>query len=252
MIQPNNVLSSIPDGLRKPLIGEYNSIIRHYLERHWTPSELSGGKFCEIIYTILDGYASGTYAAKPSKPSNFVDACRRLESNTSVPRSFQILIPRMLPALYEIRNNRNVGHVGGDVDPNYMDSMSVVSMTSWIMAELVRVFHSLDTQNAQKVVDSLVEYKVPLVWQSDEIKRVLNPNMILKEQILVLLLASSNNATTEDLIKWTEAKNIKHFNAIIKKLHQDRLIELNTKYKKIQILPPGSSYIREKIEKLIF
>jgi len=66
-----------------------------------------------------------------------------MEVHTRVPRSFQILIPRLLPALYEIRNNRGVGHVGGDVDPNYMDATMVVGAVKWIMGELTRVFHSV-------------------------------------------------------------------------------------------------------------
>ena len=126
MIQPADALNAIPAGLRTPLLKEYESIVQNYMERRWSPSELSGGLFCEIVYTILDGHAKGSYASKPTKPSNFVGACKKLESNTGVPRSFQILIPRLLPALYEIRNNRGVGHVGGDVDPNHMDAQAVL------------------------------------------------------------------------------------------------------------------------------
>ena len=133
----NAILSAIPNGLRRPLLKEYNNIVQNYLEQRWTPTELSGGKFCEIVYTIIKGFGLGTYDRKPSKPRNFVDACKRLENVTGIPRSFQILIPRMLPSLYEIRNNRNVGHVGGDVDPNQMDSQAVVQITGWIMGCLL-------------------------------------------------------------------------------------------------------------------
>src|SRR5690349_517405 len=106
MITSTSALATIPTGLRDPLLEEYDSIVQNYMERRWSPSELSGGKFCEIVYTILQGHAKGTYPAKPAKPPNFVDACKKLEANASEPRSFQILIPRMLPSLYEIRNNR--------------------------------------------------------------------------------------------------------------------------------------------------
>src|ERR1035438_4507741 len=127
MLAVSKALSAVPAGLRTPLLSEYDSLVTNYSEQKWTAAELSGGKFCEIVYTILDGYAKTAYAAKPSKPENFIEACRRLESNSSVPRSFQILIPRLLPPLYEIRNNRNVGHVGGDVDPNHMDATTVLA-----------------------------------------------------------------------------------------------------------------------------
>src|SRR6266851_1018203 len=77
-------------------------------------------------------------------------------TNIHVPRSFQILIPRLLPALYEVRNNRGVGHIGGDVDPNHMDATFVISSCNWVMAELVRVYHDLSTNEAQEIVDTLV------------------------------------------------------------------------------------------------
>jgi len=90
MTSPASALNAIPAGLRGPLIAEYRSITRNYAEHRWKPSELAGGIFCEIVYTILDGYAFGAYAAAPSKPKNFPAACRQLESNTHVPHSFQI------------------------------------------------------------------------------------------------------------------------------------------------------------------
>src|SRR5689334_22030331 len=132
----SKVLADIPDGLRTPLLEEYQSIVRNYIEQKWRPTEISGGWFCEIVYTIIAGYG-GTYAAKPEKPRDFLTACRALEGNTKAPRGFQILIPRMLPPLYEVRNNRGVGHAGGDVDSNHMDSTAVLYMTSWVMGELV-------------------------------------------------------------------------------------------------------------------
>jgi hypothetical protein len=101
MITAAKALSSIPAGLRDPLITEFHTIAQNFLEQRWLPSELSGGRFSEFVYTILDGHAKKSYATAPSKPGNFVEACRKLESNTHASRSFQILIPRMLPAFIE-------------------------------------------------------------------------------------------------------------------------------------------------------
>ena len=138
--------------------------------------------------------------------SNFLDACRRLENNSSVPRSFQILIPRLLPALYEIRNNRNVGHVGGDVNPDLMDSSAVVSMASWILAEMVRMFHGISTEEAQQLVDNLAERRLPLVWKSGDIRRVLKPDLPLKDQILLLLGSCTGKVLVERLFACIDRK----------------------------------------------
>lgn len=241
MITPAQALSALPPGLRDPLLDEYRSIVQNYFEHRWSPSELSGGRLCEIVYTVLDGYAKGKYASKPTKPSNFVQACRTLEANTGVPRSFQILIPRLLPALYEIRNNRGVGHVGGDVDPNHMDATAVLTIANWVVAELVRVFHALAITDAQKVVDSLVERRTPLVWEVGSVKRVLAPDMSLQDQVLVLASTAAGPVAVADLLNWTDYKDEAYFKRLLRKLHSTRLIEFTEASATVELLPPGTA-----------
>lgn len=252
MIKAAQVLSAIPSGLRDPLLDEYRTIVQNFLEQRWLPSELHGGRFSEIVYTILDGYAKQSYASGPAKPANFVEACRKLENNSQkhVPRSFQILIPRMLPALYEVRNNRNVGHVGGDVDPSHMDSVAVLSMCNWIMGELVRVFHKLSVAEAQQVVDALAEVRLPVIWSgSDGIKRVLRPELKLHEQILLLVGSSVPDAEVKQLIEWIEYKDTKYFMRTVRALHAKRQVEFTEKTGKVRILPPGSKAVQDLIRK---
>src|ERR1039458_9210395 len=69
MIAASAALAAIPAGLRDPLISEYKSIVQNFMEHRWLPSELGGGRFSEIVYTILDGHAKGTYASAPKKPA---------------------------------------------------------------------------------------------------------------------------------------------------------------------------------------
>jgi hypothetical protein len=238
---PLQALSAIPEELRQPLLAEYQSIVQNYSEHRWSPSELSGGKFCEIVFTILDGHAKSKYAGKPTKPPDLVSACRKLEQNTHVPRSFQILIPRLLPALFEIRNNRGVGHAGGDVDPNHMDATFVISSCNWIMAELVRVYHNLPPSEAQVLVDKLVEVRIPLIWQDENMRRVLDPKMSLRSQVLLLLSTSTGKAATSDLLEWTGYENGSYFRKLLREMHKGRFLELSGDEKEAQILPPGTA-----------
>lgn len=250
MISPNEALNSIPEGLRRPLLAEFSDIINNFMEGRWLPAELSGGRFCEIVYTILNGYPSDSYPSSPTKPRNFVDACRRLENNSDIPRSFQILIPRLLPALYEVRNNRNVGHVGGDVDPDYMDSSVVVSISSWILAELIRVFHEVTTEEAQKLVDSIVERRIQVVWKSGDLRRVLIPSLSLNDQILILLGSCASKVQVDQLFTWTGYDNRSYFNRVLRKLHDRRFVEFNQALGNVELLPPGYNSV-EKIMKTI-
>jgi hypothetical protein len=71
-------LGSLPQGLRAELLQEYAKITRNYRERRWEAAELNGGRFCEIVYTILDGYLNGRYPASASKPKDMKTACDAL------------------------------------------------------------------------------------------------------------------------------------------------------------------------------
>lgn len=240
MIEPSTALAAVPSGLRDPLLAEYRSITRNYAEHRWRPSELGGGIFCEIVFTILEGYAAGTYPATPKKPNNFRNACVKLENNTHVPRSFQILIPRALPALYEVRSNRGVGHAGGDVDPNHMDATLVLAMCNWIMAELVRVFHALPIKDAQALVDSLADRRIPLIWEGGSMRRVLDPTMNLGEQVILLVASKSGAVPVSDLFAWTGYGNRSYFMKTLRAFHGKRWIELSKDESVLEILPPGT------------
>jgi hypothetical protein len=245
MVAREQLLAAVPTGLRGPLFSEFNSIIQNYLESRWRPSELSAGHFCEIVYTILLGHAAAKFAPKPSKPRDFAGACRALENKTNVPRSFQILIPRMLPPLYEVRNNRGVGHTGGDVDSNFMDSTVVVAMVKWIVAELVRVFHDVSITEAQTIVDSLAEVTLPMVWSEGGMKRVLDPNIPLKKQILMLVGSTPSKTKRADLERWIEPKTEGYLSRALHELHSTRHIEFDETDGLIQILPPGVKLLAE-------
>ena len=206
------------------------------------------GLFSEIVYSILDGYGKNNFPAKPSKPKNFVTACNALEQHTNSPRSFRILIPRVLMSLYEVRNNRSVGHVGGDVDPNEMDASLVLNGTTWVMAELVRVLHQLSIEDAQQIVDALVERKTPLVWESGNVKRILDPKLSFPEQALILLAVSKGAVKFLDLQNWLEQGNTTYLKKILKALHKDRFVEWNQMENTVQLLPPGANSVEKLIQ----
>ena len=72
VVTPKHALSALPTGLRRQLLDSFNKIIRNYRENRWEPSELNGGKLCEVAYSILKGHVDGTFPAKAKKPKNLV------------------------------------------------------------------------------------------------------------------------------------------------------------------------------------
>jgi hypothetical protein len=172
---------------------------------------LNGGKLCEAVFTVIKGWLDGgQYPARSGKPSRFAEACLALERQYQrVPksRSPRILIPRMMVGLYDIRNNRGVGHAGTDVDPNHMDATVVLYTAKWLMAELVRLLHTLSVEEATTLVDDLMEREVSWVWTHHETKRVLRIGLTWKQQTLILLLTEKGTVPEADLLRWLEHKS---------------------------------------------
>lgn len=253
MIDAALVLVGIPAALRETLLSTYRTIMLSYAERRWEPSELNGGKFCEAVYSIVQGALSGTFPLQAAKPSKMLDACRALEQMPASAsrvgdRSLRVLIPRLLPVLYEIRNNRGVGHVGGDVDPNHMDAEAVQGIASWVMAELVRIFHGITTEQAQRTVDALVERKTPLIWEIEGVRRVLVPGMSARNKALLLLHHSARSVSSTELCGWVEYSNLSMFRrSVLVPLHKNKLLEFDPSGDKVRISPLGSSEVETKL-----
>ena len=244
-----DLLASLPAGLRSELLRTYSEILRNFRERRWEPAELNGGKLCEIVYTILKGYVDGIYPPAATKPRSMIAACAALENApTTFPRSIRIQLPRMLVALYEIRSNRSVAHVGGDVDPNHMDAVCVVEMSKWLMCELLRIFHSVSTVEATAAIDSLVERTVPIVWEIGENLRVLSPDMSMRDKTLLLLYRRSGSVDERELLRWVEHSNGTVFRRdVIFVAHRGKLLEYDRAKKTVQISPLGVRYVEEVI-----
>lgn len=246
-----NVFSTLPSELREALILALSEIRKNYVERRWEPSELKGGKIAEAIFRILQWHASstGTYTPLGSPIKNFGAAVRQFENNTSLSDSVRFHIPDALVFLYSVRNKRGVAHLGKEVNPNRMDAEAVLSMSNWVVAELVRLLHSVTVEEAQQAVEALVEKQNPLVWEVEGVRRILNPAMTHTDRMLVLLHSMHPQSVDEvDLFEWCEYSSASSFRTqVLKKAHKERLIEYDSGKQKVHLSPNGI----DRAEKLL-
>jgi hypothetical protein len=248
-LDPKQALGHLPQGLRDQLLTEYVKITRNYRRRHWRAAELDGGHLSEIVYTILRGHIDGSYPAAASKPSNFPRACEALAQadKAKYSQSARLGIPRVLVGLYEIRNNRGVGHVGGEVDPNHLDATYVLHAAQWVMAELVRMFHDTDIKTATAVVDALVDRTLPVIWQVGDARRILDTTLNLADSTLLLLYGETEGATDRRLASDLEQPRLANYRRVLRLLHEQRLIEYDAATGLAVISPKGEKYVEERI-----
>jgi hypothetical protein len=248
-LQAAQALGNLPESLRDELLREYAKIVRNYRERRWEAAELDGGRFCEIVYTILAGHTSGSYPATASKPQNFPKSCEALAQSDGqkFPKAVRIGIPRILVGLYDIRNNRGVGHVGGDVDANHMDATYVLHATQWIMADLVRIFHQTDTSSAARIVDALVDRTLPLIWKVDGVRRVLDAKATLADSTLLLLYGEDERATDQTLARDLKQSRVANYRRVLKRLDEQLLVEFNSATGQVFLSPKGEKEVEERL-----
>jgi hypothetical protein len=245
-------LGLIPAGLRQELLDEFSKITRNYRENRWEAAELDGGRLCEIAYTILAGHLDGNqFPAQASKPNRFEEACRDLGQTpkTAGSDSARLTIPRVLVGLYDLRNRRGVGHVGGDVSANHMDATYVLHAAQWVMAELVRLFHNVTVSEATAVVDALVDRTVPVLWTVGGFTRVLDPGVNLADGTLLLLYSRADGLQDRELSANLEAGRLDNYRRVLERLHRLRLIEYNAGTRQAILSPVGIADVEARLLK---
>lgn len=213
---------------------------------------LSAGKLCEAGLRLLQERAFGQYTPFGKKISNFADECRKIVSSstaTAITESEKVVLPRALVFLYTMRNTRGIGHIGGDVDPNAIDTALIGRTADWIICELIRIHHHLSLEEAQDIVDALAIRQLPDVWEVAGKRRVLRDGLTAKDQALLLLYsAQEGTVMTEDLIAWIEYSNPAVFKSkVLLKLHSDRLVEWDREVESVTLSPKGAKYVEESL-----
>jgi hypothetical protein len=255
-VEIHKLLPSIPKVLSKALDKHYKKIKENFIEGKYGPSELNGAKFSEVIIRILQWHTSTNHSYTPlgTRIRNFDQATKNFENKSNFPDSIRFHIPRTLNVLYTIRNKRGVGHVAGDVDSNHMDALFVVSACDWILAELVRIFHNISISEAQDIIESIITIKIPLVWDIEGRKRVLQKDMPYRDKVLVLLYSEyPNPIEVRSLFNWTEHSNISNFRRdVLKSLHEDKLVEYDKNKSEVHLSPVGKKKVEEEIINKVF
>jgi hypothetical protein len=236
-------LGGVPAPYRKRLAAAHTKMKAAHRAREYDACGVQAGKICESMIRYLQQELLGSSTPFGTTLPNFSVLCADMEKTpkTAGPEALRILIPRALNFVYTMRNKRGMGHEGEEVDPHEADASAVVALANWCVAELIRVTSTLPMEDAQRVVDALAERELPVVWSGAGRKRVLDPKMSRRDQVLTLLYSQLEEATpVEDLCEWVEAPRLDLFKArIIEPMHADRLVEYDRDTATVVLLPPG-------------
>jgi hypothetical protein len=199
---------------------------------------------------MLQQVLTGTYIPLGTHIINFTDEARKLEQieKTKFSESLRLQIPRTLQVIFDIRNKRDIGHVGGDVDANFSDATLSVVSCNWVLTEFLRIYYTSDINTAQKLANSLIKVRIPLIQDFDGFLKILNPRLKLPDKILALLYyRGSEGATVRELNTWLSNRiRIDHMNTTLNKLEHEKA-HIHRDNEHFFITDTGRKYAEEKI-----
>jgi len=249
----NEALKAIPSNFRTQILKHYRDLKKRHAEAKYDAAGLSAAKFCESVLRFLQEDLTGAHVAFGTAIPNFVDECAKLIGlpKTSGNESLRVVIPRTLNFVYTLRNKRGIGHVGGDVDANRIDSQVITTASDWIVCELIRVFHNLSLEEAQDLVDSVSTRQIADIWEIGGRKRVLRTDLDFKDKTLLLLYSTvDQGALVEDLFVWTKYSNVHMFKrAVLEALDKDCLVDYDPATEFVTISPLGIKRVEDQIIK---
>ena len=246
-------LANVPAQFRTKIVKAFLDVKKRLAEGNDESLGLAAGKFCECVLRLLQHEILKSSIPFGQKIPDFTVECRKLvESPKSAgSESLRLVVPRALVFVYTLRNKRGIGHVGGDVDANHIDAMTIARTCDWIVCELIRTYHKLSLEEAQDIVDSLAKRNLPEVWNVAGKKRVLRDGLTFKDQVLLLCYAEQESAVfAEDLLAWVEYGNASRFKSqVLGSLHGQRLVEYDRDSDLVTISPKGVNEVETRILK---
>jgi hypothetical protein len=233
--------AGVPAELTDALVAAYDEAKRRFHLADHRPNAIEGGRFCEAAYRILEDAQSQTHTAlgDPSFKTNVVT--QKLEQDKSLDDTIRFHIPRALRVIYDVRNKRDAGHLGnGTVSPNLMDSMLVVAVMDWVMAEFVRLFHSVSVDDAQAIIEGIVTREVPVIEEIDG-QPVCSAKLSVGDRALVFLYRAGQSPGLPiiELQRQMRHPHRGNLTATVKKLDTGNLVLLHPVTKMIQITAVG-------------
>jgi|SRR5579871_3307486 len=194
-----------PATLVKALLDAYTELKDNFNFEKFRPSELEGGRFAEAAIRIVQHLATGSHDPMDKPLPRFDNLVKALENvpAANAHESLRIHLPRALFTVYGVRNRRDVGHIGGDVNPNRADAYFVVAVSDWVLAELIRLTFNCSLAEAQGMVDNLVERRIPIVHDFEGFPKILRTDLTIPDRIMALAYRfGTNGFSVGDLQKW--------------------------------------------------
>ncbi|GAB3369922.1 hypothetical protein [Massilia agri] len=218
------LLADHPQEIVEHTVTSYQEVAGNFRLEKWKTSELDAGHFVESVRRLIENKLFGSFTAFNTAISSFNQGVLNKYEAAQGGEEYRILIPRVLFAMYCIRNKRGVGHIS-TISPNKLDATFILHSAKWVLAELIRLSSKNSPAEAIQLVDNILERQVDLIWEDDETFMVLDKKLKTSDKIL-LVLYKQDRLSADELRAKVDYKNKSAFTKIIRGQQKEKAIAI--------------------------
>lgn len=224
IIEAGFLAAGIPADLATETITAYEEAKIRFHRRDYRPSSVEGARFSKAAFRVLQWAATGTYTPIGTTLPGVPTLVSQLQNaSTAIDDSIRIHMPRTLQAVYDIRNKRNVAHLG-NIDIGLQDSGLVIHILDWVMTELVRLYHNVSAAEAQKIIEDIVKKEVPAIQVIDGFPRLLKDVPGTDHILLLFYREGAGGMQASQLRGWLPDNHRKNYARNLKILNNKHLV----------------------------
>jgi hypothetical protein len=220
-----NLASKIDSRVVTDILSAYEGLIQKHRALDAEAALTRAGKFVEHVFRALEFIRTGIAPAEIKSPAQ---TAKLLEGDTSLPESIRMLIPRIaLAMVYDVRSKRGAVHVK-EIDPRGIDVDLSAKAASWIVAELIRLYHIDDEDSVRLEMTALTRATFPLLESIDG-EDFVSKKVPPRVEIQLLLGRKGGEGATRTRLGKMAKCDAPRVTEAIKSLLKDRLIHKTEK-----------------------
>ncbi len=207
-------------------VESYVEMQQRFLAGDWKPAELDGGRLCEALSRALYQLDSGvvTHSDLPGALCDLLEDFKNKWTHKLAEGDRRHLC-KAIRLVYKFRSDRGPVHISAVYTANYMDSMLVLHVGKWMLAEFLRLAWTADKQVIADTIAQIVQFQHTLIHELDGKPFVLASGISAADEILLLLNHAVGNRLSRAAIRErAPLQKAPTLNAAITKLIADRQI----------------------------
>lgn len=243
-INLQNALITLPAELAETIEEEYIELVKRFSRNDWGPTQMNGGRFGEAILRYIEFKNTGTYT-KIGIQLNRLSIVNQAKNNTNLSDSIRFHIPNCTDILMDIRNKRDVAHLGKKINVHEMDSILIFRVASWVLSEIIRLESAISTNRIQELIDSLSKKQIPLVEEIGGDLLVVGTHLKAIDRALIALYYK-NPADIASLQKSTQYKHSSRFLSLLEDKQTEGIVYI--KNNAVYLTNKGSAWVETNID----